>query len=68
VLKGRKLTAIEIKSAKTFQPEFAAGIKHFASSIAPRHIVEGRVWYDGELKTTYHDVSVSNPLLHGMEF
>jgi len=63
---GRSFTAIEIKSAATFQPDFIKGIDVFCSSVGEDIPVQGRVWYNGDRKTTYRDVQVSNPLLHGL--
>jgi predicted AAA+ superfamily ATPase len=62
---GRSFTAIEIKSAATFQPEFIKGIKVFQQSIAPQSSIHSQVWYNGQRKTTYQHTTVSNPLLHG---
>lgn len=63
---GRSFTAIEIKSAATFQPDFIKGIDVFRSSVGEDIPVQGRVWYNGNRKTTCQDVRVSNPLLHGL--
>ena len=63
---GRSFTAIEIKSAATFQPEFIKGIDVFRSSVGEDIPVQGRVWYNGDRKTTCRDVQVSNPLRHGL--
>jgi hypothetical protein len=62
---GRSFTAIEIKSAATFQPDFINGIDVFRSSVGKDIAVQGRVWYNGDRKTTCRDVQASNPLLHG---
>jgi len=62
---GRSFTAIEIKSAATFQPEFAKGIDVFFQSVDKRVNVDARIWYNGKRKTTYRDMAVANPLLHG---
>ncbi|MBI9017332.1 MAG: ATP-binding protein [Phycisphaerae bacterium] len=66
VTQGRKFSAIEIKSAKTFQPDFISGLKHFEAAISKTETVDKFVWYDGQEKTTYKDARVCNPLLHGM--
>lgn len=63
---GRSFTAIEIKSAATFQPEFIKGIDVFRSSVGEDIPVQGRVWYNGDRKTTCQNVHVTNPLLHGL--
>ena len=62
---GRSFTAIEIKSAATFQPEFTKGIDVFRHSAGEKTNVRSLVWYNGRRKTTYRNTSVSNPLLHG---
>jgi predicted AAA+ superfamily ATPase len=62
---GRSFTAIEIKSAATFQPEFIKGIDVFKRSVAKNTNVNSLVWYNGQQKTTYQNTKVSNPLLHG---
>jgi hypothetical protein len=63
---GRSFTAIEIRSAATFQPEFFKGIDVFRSSVGEDIPVQGRVWYNGDRRTTCRDVHVSNPLRHGL--
>jgi len=62
---GRSFTAIEIKSAATFQPEFTKGINVFQQSVGENINVRSLVWYNGQRKTTYQNTEVSNPLLHG---
>jgi len=62
---GRSFTAIEIKSATTFQPEFTKGINVFQQSVGENINVRSLVWYNGQRKTTYQNTAVSNPLLHG---
>lgn len=62
---GRSFTAIEIKSAATFQPEFIKGIDVFKHSVGGDISVQSLVWYNGQRKTTYQNTAVSNPLLHG---
>ncbi len=62
---GRSFTAIEIKSAATFQPEFVKGIEVFRQSVDRQTNVEARIWYNGQRKTTYQNIAVGNPLLHG---
>ena len=61
---GRSFTAIEIKSAATFQPEFVKGINVFRQSVGEDITVEAMVWYNGHRKTTYQDTIISNPLMH----
>ena len=61
---GRAFTAIEIKSAATFQPEFIRGLQAFERSLPDETPVVHRVWYNGERRLTYNDTAVSNPLLH----
>jgi uncharacterized protein len=65
---GRQFTAVEIKSARTFQPEFISGIQQFQKAISSGEKVEGHVWYDGNEKLQYKEVNLSNPLLHGIKF
>ena len=62
---GRSFTAIEIKSAATFQPEFVKGIDVLRKSVGENVPVDGWVWYNGERRTKCQDVQVSNPLIHG---
>jgi len=62
---GRSFTAIEMKSATTFQPEFTKGIKVFRQSVGENIDVRSLLWYNGQRKTTYQSTVVSNPLLHG---
>jgi hypothetical protein len=62
---GRSFTAVEIKSAATFHPEFIKGIEVFRRSIGENIPVDSRIWYSGARKTTYKGVAVSNPLKHG---
>jgi predicted AAA+ superfamily ATPase len=62
---GRSFTAIEIKSAATFQPEFIKGIDVFQHSVGKNTNMNSLVWYNGQRKTTYQNTEVSNPLLHG---
>ncbi|MBN1941980.1 MAG: ATP-binding protein [Phycisphaerae bacterium] len=62
---GRSFTAVEIKSATTFQPEFVKGIEVFRDSVGKSARVDSLVWYNGLRKTTYHETAVSNPLQHG---
>jgi len=62
---GRSFTAIEIKSATTFQPEFVKGIDVFQQSLGENINVRSLVWYNGQRKTTYQNTAISNPLLHG---
>jgi uncharacterized protein len=65
---GRQFTAVEIKSARTFQPEFISGIQQFQKAISSGEKIEGHVWYDGNEKLQYKEVNLSNPLLHGIKF
>ena len=62
---GRSFTAVEIKSAATFHPEFIKGIEVFRKSVGENIPVDSRIWYSGTRKTTYKGVAVSNPLKHG---
>ncbi len=63
----RVFTAIEIKSAATFHPEFLKGLHAFRGVLPDEIRLSDRAWYNGERKTTYGDVTVSNPLLHGFD-
>ena len=62
---GQAFSAIEIKSAKTFQPEFIHGIEHFKSTFSTKMTIQGYVWYNGDRTTSYQDTKICNPLLHG---
>jgi len=62
---GQAFSAIEIKSAKTFQPEFIHGIEHFKSTFSTKMTIQGYVWYNGDRTTSYQDTQICNPLLHG---
>jgi predicted AAA+ superfamily ATPase len=62
---GQIFSAIEIKSGKTFQPEFASGIQHFQKAFQANNTIQGIVWYNGERETVYQDFNVRNPLMHG---
>lgn len=62
---GRSFTAIEIKSAATFQPEFVKGIDIFRKSVGADVKVNALLWYNGQRKTSYQGTKVSNPLLRG---
>ncbi len=66
-VQGRAFTAVEIKSAKTFQEDFIKGIERFRESLGGDESVQGAVWYDGDVQMTYQGTRVSNPLLHGMD-
>ena len=68
ISQGRSFTAIEIKSAQTFNPEFVSGIKQFKASVSEGETVNSLVWYDGQQQTSYNDVKVCNPILHGMDW
>jgi len=65
---GRTFSAIEIKSAETFQPEFISGIENFKKTISQDIDVRGTVWYNGERKTEYKTINVHNPLAHGFKW
>jgi len=64
---ARTFSAIEIKSAKTFQPEFISGIEHFKKAFSKDTVVRGMVWYNGDRKTEYRMVNICNPLMHGFD-
>jgi hypothetical protein len=64
---GRAFTAIEIKSAATFHPEFLKGHRAFRRALPEEISVSDRAWFNGDRKSTYDDVSISNPLLHGFD-
>jgi predicted AAA+ superfamily ATPase len=64
---GRSFTAIEIKSAATFQPQFIKGIEVFRKCVGENVPVNGKVWYNGDQRTTHKSTAVSNPLLHGVD-
>ena len=55
---------MEIKSARTFTPEFLKGIEHFAKAAGPR-AGAGSVLYDGESAFTVKNTRVFNYLRHG---
>ena len=62
---GRSFTAIEIKSAATFQGEFVKGLHQFQRNANTDLPIQQMVWHNGTRKTTVEGVKVSNPLLHG---
>jgi predicted AAA+ superfamily ATPase len=64
---GRTFSAIEIKSGKTFQPEFVNGIVHLQKAFPKNLTLHGSIWYNGDRKTEYQKVMVCNPLLHGFD-
>ena len=65
ICEGRIFTAVEIKSAKTFQPEFISGIQQFQQAFQDdKTAINGKVWYNGGQKTTYRNIEISNPLIH----
>lgn len=64
----RSITAIEIKSAETFQPEFLKGLASFRDILPAETHVSNVVWYNGDRKMSYEGTSVSNPLLHGFRW
>ena len=68
ILHGRKFTAIEIKSAQTFNDKFIDGIKVFEKVIQDDETVNGFVFYDGKDKNTYKGIHVCNPFRHGINF
>ncbi|MEN6309487.1 MAG: ATP-binding protein [Anaerohalosphaeraceae bacterium] len=68
IFSGRHLAAIEIKSAKTFQPEFVKGIEHFKDAFPKHTTIQGFVWYNGDRKTEYQKTRIYNPLLHGLDW
>ncbi len=61
----RVFSAVEIKSGKTFQPEFMSGIDHFKDACKAQKNINGIVWYDGQRQTHYKEIDVRNPLIHG---
>lgn len=65
ISRGRAFNAVEIKSGKTFQAEFISGIKHFQKDLGDQAVFEGRVWYNGDRKTSFQEMQVCNPLIHG---
>lgn len=67
ISEGRTFTAIEIKSAETFQPEFVSGIEYFKKMFSKDADIQGKVWYNGDRKTEYRTITVSNPLVHGFD-
>jgi uncharacterized protein len=62
---GRSFTAVEIKSAATFHPEFIKGMEVFRQSVGENIPIDMRLWYSGQQRTTYKNVKISNPLQHG---
>lgn len=58
---SRNLKPIEIKSAKTFTPDFVKGIRNFRSIIGDK-CSSGIVIYNGEKEFHYKNVKVLNPL------
>jgi uncharacterized protein len=48
---GREFTAIEIKSAATFNPDFLRGLRAFRSALPENTPVIDRVWFNGQRKT-----------------
>lgn len=65
---GRTFSAIEIKSAETFQPEFISGIENFKKTVSGDKDVRGTVWYNGDRKTEYKTINICNPLTHSFEW
>lgn len=68
IAKGRTFSPIEIKSAETFQPEFIGGIEHFKKVFSKDAEIKGSVWYNGDRKTEYKEINVSNPLINGFDW
>jgi predicted AAA+ superfamily ATPase len=64
----RTFSAIEIKSAETFQPEFVNGIEQFTKTFSNSAAIHGTVWYNGDRQTTYQSTNVCNPLMHGLSW
>jgi predicted AAA+ superfamily ATPase len=65
ICEGRSFTAVEIKSAMTFQSEFVSGIQCFQQAIKNNKTpVRGKVWYNGKQKTVYSNIDVDNPFVH----
>lgn len=62
--KGRRLIAIEIKSAATFTADFIKGIERFSRALNHRHI-KGIVLYSGPHTHHVNDIRILNPLIHG---
>jgi predicted AAA+ superfamily ATPase len=57
----RSLIPVEIKSAKTFSPDFVKGIERFRE-VAGGSVGDGFVLYDGEQDFQVRAVQVTNPL------
>ncbi len=64
VREAGKLYPVEIKSARTFTPEFLKGIEHFAKAAGQR-AGAGTVLYDGDSALTVKNIRVFNYLRHG---
>lgn len=62
--KGRRLTAIEIKSAATFTTDFAKGIERLSKAAGNRQI-EGVIFYNGSHTHQIKDIRAWNLLQHG---
>ena len=65
---AQAFSAVEIKSAQTFQPEFIAGVEHFKNAGKTEKQVRATVWYDGQTQTRYKEADVRNPLIHGFKW
>ncbi|MHC4782831.1 MAG: ATP-binding protein [Planctomycetota bacterium] len=65
---AQAFSAVEIKSAQTFQPEFIAGVEHFKNAGKTEKQVRASVWYDGQTQTRYKEADVRNPLIHGFKW
>lgn len=66
--RARQFTAIEMKSAQTFQPEFILGIDHFKNACNSDTSINAAVWYNGQRKLKYKTVDVRNPLTDGFKW
>ncbi len=64
VREAGRLYPVEIKSARTFTPEFLKGIESFAKA-ASRRAAVGTVLYDGDTVFNVKGVRVFNYLRHG---
>jgi uncharacterized protein len=65
--KGRSFVPVEIKSAETFQPEFIRGIEIFNRDVKLPTTSNGIVLFNGSQKMSFKNVTVCNPLLHGLD-
>jgi predicted AAA+ superfamily ATPase len=60
IMERNSCTAIEIKSAKTFHPDFAKGLDRFEQALGQDFSVQKEVWYDGDEALTYKGINISN--------